>query len=75
MAHDVAAGPPKGKLVIRNIGLLLSGDLNKPILDADTIVVVDGRIAAIGRAEAQRNRWGNWALWVIAGLLAWAVLG
>ena len=32
-------------------------------------------IAAIGRAEAQRNRWGNWALWVIAGLLAWAVLG
>ncbi len=51
MAHDVAAGPPKGKLVIRNIGLLLSGDLNKPILDADTIVVVDGRIAAIGRAS------------------------
>ncbi len=32
-------------------------------------------VAAIGRAEAQRNRWGNWALWVIAGLLAWAVLG
>lgn len=39
-----------GKLVIRNIGLLLSGDLNKPILDADTIVAVDGRIAGIGRA-------------------------
>ena len=50
MAHDVAAGPAKGKLVIRNIGLLLSGDLNKPILDADAIVVVDGRIAAIGKA-------------------------
>lgn len=32
-------------------------------------------IAAIGRAEAQRSRWGNWALWVIAGLLAWAVVG
>lgn len=32
-------------------------------------------VAAIGRAEAQRNRWGNWALWMIAGLLAWAVLG
>ncbi len=32
-------------------------------------------VAAIGRAEAQRNRWGNWALWVIAALLAYAVLG
>ncbi|MET0428543.1 MAG: 2-polyprenylphenol 6-hydroxylase [Microvirga sp.] len=27
-------------------------------------------IAAIGRAEARGNRWGNIALWVIAGLLA-----
>lgn len=39
-----------GKLVIRNIGLLLSGDLHEPILDADTIVALDGRIAGIGRA-------------------------
>lgn len=39
------------KLVIRNIGLLLSGDLNKPILDADTVVVKDGRISAIGREK------------------------
>ena len=38
------------KLVIRNIGLLLSGDLANPILDADTIVAIDGRIAAVGRA-------------------------
>lgn len=38
------------KLVIRNIGLMLSGDLAQPILDADTIVVVDGRIASIGKA-------------------------
>ncbi len=36
-------------LVIRNIGLLLSGDLEAPILDADTILVRGGRIAAIGR--------------------------
>lgn len=39
------------KLVIQNIGLLLSGDLSRPILDADTIVVIDGKIAAIGRAS------------------------
>jgi enamidase len=37
------------KLVIRNIGLMLSGDLKRPILDADTIVAADGRIAGIGR--------------------------
>ena len=34
---DVAAGGQSGKVVIRNIGLLLSGDLDRPILDADTL--------------------------------------
>lgn len=38
-----------GKLVIRNIGLMLSGDLAKPILDADTIITIDGKIAYIGK--------------------------
>jgi len=37
------------KLVVRNIGLLLSGKLEDPILDADCVVCVGGRIAAIGR--------------------------
>jgi enamidase len=37
------------KLVIRNIGLLLSGDLERPVLDADSVVAVDGRIVAIGK--------------------------
>ena len=37
-----------GKLVIRNIGLVLSGDIMQPIHDADTIVAIDGRIAACG---------------------------
>jgi enamidase len=51
MAHDepLAAGPTK--LVIRNIGLLLSGAMEKPILDADTIVAENGRITGIGRAK------------------------
>src|SRR3546814_18048323 len=40
------------KLVIRNIGTLLSGDIVKPILEADTIVAVDGRIVEVGKASA-----------------------
>ena len=51
MAVEVRDGPAEGKLVIRNIGILLSGDLAQPILDADTIVAIDGRITAIGRAR------------------------
>src|SRR4030081_84565 len=50
MAHDDAK--PAGnanKLVIRNIGLLLSRDLRQPILDADTVVSVDGKIIAVGK--------------------------
>ena len=48
-----------GKVVIRNIGLLLSGDIDRPILDADTLVIKDGLIVAVGKeadcdmAEAQ----------------------
>jgi enamidase len=47
----MAAGPEKqtGKLVVTNIGLLLSGALEEPILDADTIVAEAGRIVAVGR--------------------------
>jgi enamidase len=47
---DVSATGPSGKVVIRNIGLLLSGDIDRPILDADTIVVQDGLITAVGKA-------------------------
>jgi enamidase len=52
MAHDepAASGAPS-KLVIRNIGLMLSGDIAHPILDADAIVAIDGRITQIGRAK------------------------
>ncbi len=45
---DPVAGAKSGKVVIRNIGLLLSGDIDRPILAADTIVVHDGRITAVG---------------------------
>ena len=52
MAEAQTTGSASGKMVIRNIGLLLSGDLDRPILDADTIVVDKGRIAAIGKAKS-----------------------
>jgi enamidase len=52
MAHDEAVKPDgAAKLVIRNIGLLLSGDLARPILDADTIVSVGGKITAVGKEK------------------------
>jgi enamidase len=51
MAHDEPAKKTPAKLVVRNIGLLLSGDLEKPILDADTVVAVDGKITAVGKEK------------------------
>jgi enamidase len=52
MAHGELAKPAsQTKLVIRNIGLLLSGDLNRPILDADTVVAEGSRITAVGKEK------------------------
>ena len=48
---EAAAGAKSGKVVIRNIGLLLSGDIDQPILDADTIVVNDGLITGVGKLK------------------------
>jgi enamidase len=48
MADPTSTGAPSGKVVIKNIGLLLSGDIDRPLLDADTLVVVDGLISAVG---------------------------
>ena len=48
---DMASSGKSGKVVIRNIGLLLSGDLDRPILDADTVLVLDGVITAIGHEK------------------------
>jgi enamidase len=51
MATPQAAAAPAGKLVIRDIGLLLSGDLRQPILDADAILCEGGRILAVGKLK------------------------
>src|SRR5260370_11444119 len=50
------------RILIRNIGLLLSGDLKKPILDADTVLAVDGKIAG---AVRQKDGDGDGATLVI----------
>ncbi len=49
MADPTPVPATAGKVVIRNIGLLLSGALERPILDADTVVSVDGRITQVGK--------------------------
>jgi enamidase len=52
MAHDEGSGQAAPtKLVIRNVGLMLSGDLARPILDADALVAIDGRIVGVGRLK------------------------
>ena len=53
MPHDAApAGSGPARLVISNVGLMLSGRLEQPILDADCVVAEHGRITAIGRETA-----------------------
>ena len=39
------------KLVIKNVGTMLSGAMEAPILDADTVIAIDGRIADIGKEK------------------------
>src|SRR5437879_4069791 len=48
-ASPKSAGPHR--LVIRNIGLLFSGNLEQPILEADTVLAVDGQIVSVGREK------------------------
>jgi enamidase len=51
MAQDEPAKKMPARLLIRNIGLLLSGNLEQPILDADTVVAVDGKITTVGKKK------------------------
>jgi enamidase len=39
---------PVKKLVVKNIGQILSGKLEEPLIDADCVIAIDGRISAIG---------------------------
>jgi len=52
MAQDeTGKSAGKSRLVIRNIGLLLSGDLENPILDADTVIAEAAKITAVGKEK------------------------
>jgi ubiquinone biosynthesis protein len=44
------------------------------IITRDGLVLAPETVAAIGRAEARRNRWTAAALWAIAVLLGWLVM-
>ncbi len=35
--------------LVKNVGLMLSGDIDAPVLDADSLTIEDGKIKAIGR--------------------------
>ncbi|MDR2945743.1 MAG: Enamidase, partial [Candidatus Adiutrix sp.] len=37
------------KILLKNIGTLISGDIKQPVLDADSILIEDGLIAEIGK--------------------------
>ena len=48
MAEAAAAPAGKTKLVIRNIGQILSGKIEEPLIDGDCVICEGDRITAIG---------------------------
>ena len=55
------------KTLVRNVGVLVSGDIQRPVLDADSLVLRDGVIVAIGRgldedADTVVDAWGTTVL-------------
>ena len=50
-AHTSKGEEIMSSMVITNIGTIASGKIECPVLDGNTIVVVDKKIAAIGGAE------------------------
>ncbi|MEO1681179.1 MAG: Enamidase [Pseudomonadota bacterium] len=55
MADAPKDKPETGRTLIRNIGRLLTGDLAKPILEGDCLLIEDGVIAGFEAAEADRT--------------------
>jgi enamidase len=54
MADAPKDAPEAGRTLIRNIGRLLTGDLDAPLAQADCLLIEDGVIAGFEEAEADR---------------------
>jgi ubiquinone biosynthesis protein len=75
--EDAAEGAIEvGRLLGEAPKLLARGAVLVEQLDAitrDGLMLAPDTVAAIGRAEARRNRWATAALWIIAALLGWLI--
>ena len=55
MADVKKDAPEIGRTLIKNIGLLLSGDLDKPIVGSDCLLIEDGIIKGFEEGDADRT--------------------
>lgn len=54
MADTPKDVPQKGRILIKNIGVFLTGDIANPIADSDCLLIEDGVILSIGSGDADR---------------------
>ena len=54
MAVEAKDTPATGRILIRNIGLLLTGDLDAPIADSDSLMIQDGVIVGFDAGDADQ---------------------
>ena len=53
MAVETRDTPATGRILIRNIGLLLTGNLDQPVADSDTVLIEDGMVTGFAPADAE----------------------
>lgn len=54
MAVEIKDAPARGRLLIRNIGVMLTGDLAQPLGQSDCLLIEDGLIAGFAEAPADK---------------------
>ncbi|MCC6001648.1 MAG: amidohydrolase family protein [Pararhodobacter sp.] len=54
MAVEAKDTPAQGRILVRNIGLLLTGDLDAAVADSDCLLIEDGVIAGFQPADADQ---------------------
>ena len=54
MADTPKDMPQKGRTLIKNIGVFLTGDIAKPIADSDCLLIEDGLIVGTAYGDADR---------------------